>query len=245
MSKSRYIKGTWVFYINIVERGVFIKKRIRITTLVTITSILLMLVGCSSQLNQVSDHLSVANSIEARGESNAVAPEGHHDKGIDTDNVLGGSNIKDVNRHRALDERKIIRTANLEIETLDFEETVNAITGKTNSFGGYMEQSKTTGTRLYDSNNRRSVVMVLRIPTNRFMEFLNIMSDTGNVIHKEIGGEDVTYEYFDTEARLKSLKIQEDRLLSLLSKSDKLEDMIEVERELPILGIKSKCLPVL
>ena len=44
--------------------------------------------------------------------------------------------------------------------------------------------------------------------------------------------EDITSEYFDTEARLKSLEIQEDRLLKILAKAEKLQDIIELEREL-------------
>jgi hypothetical protein len=45
-------------------------------------------------------------------------------------------------------------------------------------------------------------------------------------------GEDITGRYFDTEARVKSLKVQEDRLLTILAKAEILQDIIELEREL-------------
>lgn len=45
-------------------------------------------------------------------------------------------------------------------------------------------------------------------------------------------GQDITDQHFDTYARLKSLKIQEERELLLLQKAVKLSDILELEKEL-------------
>ena len=202
-------------------------KRNRVIALITSIFMFMIFVGCSNQVGQYTDHLDVTNTANISRETggNTEAPS-HYDDSVGADTTTVNKDIKPINT------RKIIKTAILDIETLEFDETVSILTEKAARFGGYVEQSRTTGVRLHETNNGRSASMVLRIPSSRFMEFLNVIEDTGNMIHKEIGGEDVTYEYFDTEARLKSLKVQEDRLLSLLSKSEKLEEIIEVEREL-------------
>jgi len=44
--------------------------------------------------------------------------------------------------------------------------------------------------------------------------------------------EDITLQYADTESRLKSLEIQQERLLALLEKADTLEEIIALESRL-------------
>ncbi len=49
---------------------------------------------------------------------------------------------------------------------------------------------------------------------------------------KVISSEDVTEEYYDSEARLKVLKAKEDRLLNLMNKANNITDIISIENEL-------------
>lgn len=44
--------------------------------------------------------------------------------------------------------------------------------------------------------------------------------------------EDVTLEYVDTESHLKALKTEEETLLALLEKAEKLSDVFEIQEEL-------------
>ena len=72
----------------------------------------------------------------------------------------------------------------------------------------------------------------MRIPRKSFDQFISGLGDVGSVINQQITGEDITGQYLDVEARLKSLKLQEERLLTILSKAELLQDIIELEREL-------------
>lgn len=130
--------------------------------------------------------------------------------------------------------RKIIRSANVELETKEFDKIVNIITEKTNFLGGYIESSSITGGRPVNKEDFRNRVasFKLRIPEKSFEQLLLDFNDIGNVIRIERGGADITSEYFDAEARLKSLLIQEERLLEILKKADTVADIIELEREL-------------
>lgn len=130
--------------------------------------------------------------------------------------------------------RKIIKSAQIIMETNNFDETTNEIIKNTNSVGGYIENSDITGRRLNNQGtviNRRAY-FTLRIPETRLAGFILDVNNLGNVINSQTQGEDISSQYFDTEARLKSLRIHEERLLEILKKAAKIEDVITLEKEL-------------
>jgi hypothetical protein len=130
-------------------------------------------------------------------------------------------------------ERKIIRSAYLSMETTEFDRTVDEIIGRVNVYLGYIESSEIQGKPTYQGQvSNRKAHFEIRVPSKSFDSFIGDMVELGNVTSRQIRGEDITGQYLDVEARLKSLRLQEERLLTLLSKADKLQDIIELEREL-------------
>ena len=131
-------------------------------------------------------------------------------------------------------DRKIIKSAYLGIETLEFDKLNNNLQGKVAMMGGYIESSSTSGVPRAEKSSSpdRQAHYEIRIPSKKFEQFINEVGELGNLITKEIGGEDVTGQYFDVQARIKSLTIQEERLLSILKKAELLQDIIELEGEL-------------
>jgi len=130
--------------------------------------------------------------------------------------------------------RKIIKSARILMETNNFEAVTTEIINNTNSVGGYIESSDITGRRLNNQGtieNRRAYFK-LRIPEARLTGFILDINNLGNVINSQTRGDDITGQYFDTEARLKSLRIHEERLLDILKKAAKIEDVITLEKEL-------------
>jgi uncharacterized protein DUF4349 len=130
--------------------------------------------------------------------------------------------------------RKIIKSARVELETLEFDKTTSAIVEKTKSIGGYVESSNISGSRISEKQSfqDRYASFNLRIPEKYFEQFMLDFNNIGNVINSENSGTDITGEYFDSEARLKSLQIQEERLIEILKKAESVKDIIELEREL-------------
>jgi hypothetical protein len=99
--------------------------------------------------------------------------------------------------------------------------------------GGYIENSE-----LVNSNREgelRRANYQLRVPKNIFDQFILDLNQYGNVSRSSIQGEDITGQYFDVDTRVKTLKAQEQRVLQLLAKAEKLEDIINIERELSYL----------
>lgn len=128
---------------------------------------------------------------------------------------------------------KIIKTAYMNMETYDFDETLQKMQDLLTGMGGYVESSNVSG-RSHDEDRyvRRNAHFEFRVPEDSFMNFINSVGDLGNVTNSSEGGQDISYQYMDTEARLESLEVQEERLISILEKAEKIEDVIALEQEL-------------
>ena len=148
--------------------------------------------------------------------------------GRDYDNAA-----RDINAVHGLQERKIIKSAYVSMETDGFERTIDTITGRVTAAGGYIENSEL----INDSKKGglRQANYQLRVPKNIFNQFVQDLNQYGNVLRSSIQGEDITGQYFDVETRVKTLKAQEERVLQLLAKAEKIEDIINIERELSYL----------
>ncbi|MGV8983824.1 DUF4349 domain-containing protein [Clostridium sp.] len=129
---------------------------------------------------------------------------------------------------------KIIRNGIVQMETLTFDIAVEQILSKASSMGAYVQSSNVSGTSVEAklSEQSRKGTFILRIPKTKFDSFILDIGSLGSITSKQISTEDVTSAYFDTQAHLKSLTIQEERLLELLKKTGELKDIIVLEKEL-------------
>ncbi len=125
--------------------------------------------------------------------------------------------------------RKIIYTAEAHIVVEEFEKAERELAQLIKSHQGYVAQAETGGS----SGAPRSGRWKVRVPVERFEEFLDAVSKLGVPQRISRDSKDVTEEFYDLEARLKAKKVQEARLLKHLEASTgKLEDILNVEREL-------------
>lgn len=132
----------------------------------------------------------------------------------------------------ALTNQKIIQNLLYQIETLKFDESAKTIQSLCTELGGYMQDSSVSGRGIQSQENLRNANYVLRIPQGKLDQFKNSAGNIGNVLNFTSSSENVSEKYFDTEARLKSLRAQQERLLALLEKSGALKDVIELEKAL-------------
>lgn len=128
-----------------------------------------------------------------------------------------------------VDQRKIIRNANLSLQTEDYAASYSAITAKLSECSGYIEQINTSGSAEHYS---RFADMTLRIPAEKLDAFLESREDFGSVRNVEIWQDDVTFEYTDMETRLETLETKKDRLMAMLEKATEMADIIELENAL-------------
>lgn len=126
---------------------------------------------------------------------------------------------------------KIIRRANLEVETQDFDKLIKSVDSKIKQLGGYVENSEISGTNYY-SNNMRYGNIIARVPKNKVDEFIGTVYNIANVVNKQESTENITLQYIDIESHKKALEIEQERLLALLKKVETLEDIITLETRL-------------
>lgn len=127
---------------------------------------------------------------------------------------------------------KIIRNGRINLFTEDYQNTVDKITAYVIASGGFI-QSTNDGYR--DSNNMAygsSGFMVVRVPSASFMDAMEEIKSYGRPVGSSTDTENITGTYKDVESELKSLRIEEERLLTYLSKAEKIEDMLTIEKEL-------------
>lgn len=127
---------------------------------------------------------------------------------------------------------KIIKRYELYLETKEFDKFINNINNQVSSLGGYIESSKIDGRRYYYSDNLKHASIIVRIPKTKSDLFLNNINENSNVVERAEYSEDVTLQYVDAEGRKKSLEVQYDRVLEILSKTEKLSDILLLEERL-------------
>ena len=148
---------------------------------------------------------------------------------------LGFENVEtEESADSALAGRKLIYTYNADLQTLKFEETLEQLEAAVAEIGGYIEQSSRTGSGAIDYGRvyERSATYTLRIPASAAGDFVAGLSAFASVTHSNQGVDDVTDYYYDSEARLNNLRVQETRLLELLAQAENMGDMITIEQAL-------------
>lgn len=125
-------------------------------------------------------------------------------------------------------DRKIIKEGSAYIETTDFERSMAAIDDMIAQYGGFAEKKELRGSSL-NANDLRNATIVFRVPSQNFETVMNQMGNVGVVVQSSTSGTDITDEYIDYETRIRNLKVQEETLLDILSKAEKLEDVITLE----------------
>ena len=137
---------------------------------------------------------------------------------------------------------KIIYSASVTVETTVFDETVAKVTAMAEHYGGWIESSSVSGSNYYQKAKgtaaARDASFTLRIPSARFQEMMDNLSDLGNIPYSHIYTENVTSQYFDTQARLKAYSTQEERLLEMMELAESVEDVIIIEDRLTELRYK-------
>lgn len=124
-------------------------------------------------------------------------------------------------------ERKLITEGRVEFETPAIDSSRNAVLTAVNKYKGYVSSDQA-----YNSPGRTTVTMVVRIPAGHFDDLLReATAGIKKFDSKEIEVKDVTEEYLDIEARLKTKKALEARYAELLKKANTVTEILEIEKQ--------------
>ena len=123
---------------------------------------------------------------------------------------------------------KLIYTANLTIESKDFDAARTALTDAVSAAGGYLESSSESSY----TGSSRTLSLTIRVPQDNYASFLEAAAQAGNLVDKSEQVQDVTTQYMDIEARLSNLTAQRTRLQELQASAENLADLLEIESSL-------------
>ena len=129
-------------------------------------------------------------------------------------------------------ERKIIRNATLQLESGSPEDAQKKVTAIAEDKKGFVVQSRKSASDL-KNRGRKTVMMTIRVPAESFNEALEEIRKTGDrLVDESVTGKDVTEEFIDIEARLRTKKALEERFLEIMKQSRSVKDALNVQREL-------------
>ena len=131
---------------------------------------------------------------------------------------------------------KIIYSSDVTVETTKFDESITKLEKMIDKYGAWVESSSVNGSDYYNTArgkvSERKATYNIRVPSSNFNDMMNGFTDVGNVPYKHIYTENVTSQYYDTQARMKSYQTQEDRLLEMVELAESVDDLITIESHL-------------
>ena len=124
-------------------------------------------------------------------------------------------------------QRKVISTASVSIEVEAVENAITEVRVIAEGLGGFVEQLSSSG-----EPERQQAHITIRVPQEQFFRALEGIEALGKVHGRTVGSEDVSEQFIDLEARLKSSFREEQSLLSLLDRTNTVSEILTIEREL-------------
>lgn len=213
----------------------------RYTVVAAILAAALFLVSCGSSLSSSNGSASYAAKEPEYAAAEAAAGDY---EAMDMEEAGGAVYSKDSGSDgsetalRPQDGQKIVYTANLSIQTLEYEQSAASIRKKIKEAGGFSE-AESEYDRDYNwynynstSSHTRSLSITARIPSDKFEPFLNSLSGDGKIMSKSVNAENISQVYANKETYKKALEKEQERLLAMMDKAETIEDMITVESRL-------------
>ena len=207
------------------------KKRLTIL-LPALLLVIALACGCAGASKNASYDTAASYAYETAAEPPAEAPMAMEEAAVyDAAGVTTAGRGNTVEADIPSD-RKIIETAYLSVQTLEFDKFLENLNAAVAEYGGYVESSDVGGRSYYNEKQLRYANIVLRIPNDKLTAFRQLVSDIGNVTNTSSYTEDVTLSYVDTESRLAAYRVEQETLMSLLEKAESIEDILAIQMQL-------------
>jgi hypothetical protein len=173
----------------------------------------------------MADAQTNAPSQKQKNEENEKIPVGNSNQNL-TDSSVTQTKVTTV-AHTDWD-KKIIKTAIVQLEVKDFKKYNDAIHNNIRKYGGYIAQEEQNLT-----DEKSETVLTLKVPVDEFVNVMNALPvGDVKVILRKITSEDVTGEVIDTRSRLEAKKQVRLKYLDFLKASKNMEEVLQVQSEI-------------
>jgi len=127
-------------------------------------------------------------------------------------------------------DRMIIRTVTMTLAVGNVQEAFHKVEQIVGEQSGYL-----SGSQIRQDGDRMTATMTLRVPADQatYQATLDRLRGIAErVVDEQAQAQDVTEEYVDLDARLRTLRASEESLLALLGRATRVEDILQIQREL-------------
>ncbi len=215
-------------------------------TLWFLTLSILLLFGCSSNEMDEQAVLSAPESIDpsspqynasgfadANGSAYELSQQGNEGaKSIAVPDGNGNATIvPSASTAPVKTPDKIIKSGNMSMEVEEYQKAMQQIADMVKAAQGYISNQNEQRTDYRITNT-----LTMRMPSQNFDALMTGISDVAKkVIFKNVNMHDVTEEYTDVAARLKTKREVELRYLEILKSAKTIKDILEVEEQLRVI----------
>ena len=125
-------------------------------------------------------------------------------------------------------ERKLTKNGSIRFQTSDLNKTKQLLTSAVSRMNGYISNDN-----ISESDNRTENALTIRVPANKTDSLIALIeSNASKIDYKSIDVQDVTEQFIDLEARVKTKKEVEARYRELLTRANSVEEILNIEEQI-------------
>lgn len=201
--------------------------------LITVFTVALLFIACEND-NQKSLKADGLSLIDTQMEKPAESISEKDYAGFQSDTAVQMISDKEGKRDPSFPvlrqdwDKKIIKTASLNIEVKEFSKYNLSLRDKVKQLGGYIAQEEEN-----QSDYKIENILTIKVPVDQFDNAVTLFSsDVEKVNEKKITSQDVTGEVMDTKSRLEAKKQIRLRYLDLLKQAKNMAEILNVQSEI-------------
>lgn len=194
--------------------------------IVVLLTCMALIAGCgsggakdSSQSTKAGD-ATVATESQAAPE--AAAPGNGSAEGLNADRVAAATQTL------PLQDRKVILNAQVDLKVKEADGAVREISEAVRAAGGYVQENRQDGTQ----QQGRKVNLIVRVPSGAYGSIFELVNRLGEVTTSREWTNDVTEEYVDLDARIKTKETHLSQLQKLYAKGGSIKELMDLEQEI-------------
>jgi Domain of unknown function (DUF4349) len=188
----------------------------------------IFIISCGQEAKSSAHRTEAARDMAAAAPAAPPAPNGsaHQKQRLEAREVADEeSKTTPASEKIEVVERKIIKIGDITFETKDLNQTKQVIAQTVSALKGYIAEESQN-----NSDYRKENKLVVRVPAGQFDSLLNVLgTHAGHFDSKNIHTQDVTEEFIDVSARLKTQKDLETQYAQVLKQAKNVKEIMEVQ----------------
>ncbi len=197
--------------------------------------------GCGSASSGSRSDVSTPNKVKSHSETKSADANNTEDAGEGIDNTTG---TKTAKTSPEINTEMLVYTCTISIDTLDYEKSVRNFKKMVSDVNGFLETeefsdgAETNSYYIEESDKDKCYTTTVRIPQDKYEEFLGNADSLGDVRSKSSNVENVNQEYTDLNTSLEIYEAKEKRYLKMLADITDDARAVTIEKELTELQIQ-------